>query len=587
MWHLVDRIDVATGAHVRVPQRMSNRIAVLAIHGVSPQRRYGIQDQFADALCSRLNRLAEDWGFTAPPDASGPWQATVCFPPIEPDANVAQIRPTVVRLHKQSEISVDDPVGPIIDVHEAYWSPIDKNQTTAASVATWMARNLFVPANTAARIYAAASKTCFDLGYFAAVIVLILGLTYGIIALGAGAYRHYAYMKTTITQNAASQQTPSEPAQASPVTALKLMVDPASIISSLPVRVIYSVLLSLVAAYIVVQGFVALIGLISQWRIAWSDVTQGMRRLLLSFAALFVGALLLWCAARFHLQDGSPQTVGTTALLLAGCVAALRGIMSIGQNFLVNVFGDVQIYCTHDENSKFFALRELILGATDLALARILRTDDSLGGPFYDRVFVVGHSLGSTIGMDTLLNLHTMVEEGGLPPERWRRIRGFMTLGTALEKTKYFFDAQNPTFSASYEQWRNDFYGHLFTNDFNALRVDNGPSRPTPVGIYWANYWYFTDLIANEINSYRSAVQPGQPLSSFEASPSRQLLSQKELFELGLVCQNARLGSRFVRSNPLHLWVHSDYLDDDDVWRSGLDHLQRDYHGLLEILLTG
>ncbi|MBV8338818.1 MAG: hypothetical protein JO343_02615 [Candidatus Eremiobacteraeota bacterium] len=199
---------------------------------------------------------------------------------------------------------------------------------------------------------------------------------------------------------------------------------------------------------------------------------------------------------------------------------------------------------------------------------------------------VVAHSLGSTISMDALLNLHNLVEEGGLESDQWRRIRAFVSLGTALEKTKFFFDAQNPGLSASYQQWRSDLYGHLFTSDFHALQRDNSAANPLTVGIYWANYWYYTDIVSNAIDSYRSDVQPGHALSALEPSPLQDAFSPAALEKMNVVAQNARLGSRFAVPNPLHIWVHSDYFGDDEFWRSGNDKVGTPYHGLLEILLT-
>ncbi|MGB8519130.1 MAG: hypothetical protein WCD38_03090, partial [Candidatus Tumulicola sp.] len=49
--------------------------------------------------------------------------------------------------------------------------------------------------------------------------------------------------------------------------------------------------------------------------------------------------------------------------------------------------------------------------------------------PLYDRVVVAAHSLGSTIGMDALLSIHELTQEGGVTSEQWNRLRAFVTFG--------------------------------------------------------------------------------------------------------------------------------------------------------------
>jgi hypothetical protein len=78
-------------------------------------------------------------------------------------------------------------------------------------------------------------------------------------------------------------------------------------------------------------------------------------------------------------------------------------------------------------------------------------------------------------------------------------------------------------------------------------------SQPHPrdgdrIPIFWANYWYEHDIVANEIITYRRA----DPES---AGDSR------------IICQNARLADRF----PNHIWVHSDYLVDQNFWNGTCD----------------
>jgi len=560
-------------------RRMSDRTAVLAVHGISPQLRYGFQDAFAAALLKRLNRLKSGtWGFEPPSNSSGPWKTLVQLPSVEQNSPVDDIPPSFVRIHKSPDNHVTPP-EPIIDVYEGYWSPIDKNKTKAFSVVNWMLHNLFVPANTAARVYAGFWKAAFDWCYLIFILLLIPALTYFIVNLGTQAYLHYANIQVS------TQSQPFKD-QMSVLGVLYVVIHPGELIATLPARVAISVALSVAAAFLAVQGLVALVALVRQWSHDWRDPVQGLTRLAWSLGSLVVGILLLLYASNFQLIEGG-STVGPTAWLLGGCVLAFRAILSISQDVLVNYFGDVQIYCSHDENSRFFVLRQSILRTVEATLASILRktTDGKVDGkPFYDRVIVVAHSLGSTIAMDALMNLHNLVKEGGFTQDQWRRIRAFVTLGSALEKTKYFFDAQAKTLSESYEQWRPDAYGPLFADRFAVLAGENSASNPV---CYWSNYWYFADVVANEIKSYTATVAP--------QIHGRRSVKEwiRELFESfnkppgnpKLICQNVRLRSHFIF--PFHVWVHSDYVEDDSFWRSRENTEQHDQreHGLLEILL--
>jgi hypothetical protein len=261
-------------------------------------------------------------------------------------------------------------------------------------------------------------------------------------------------------------------------------------------------------------------------------------------------------------------------------VALLRSAWALLTGFFVNFLGDVQIYCTHDENARFYQMRKQIVNTVESVILQVLRATvgvvetrrvvpaeffvepEASVDPLYDRVYIAGHSLGSTISVDALLNIHDLYREKGLGASAWRRIRALITFGTAVEKTKFFFDVRKPTVSFSPDYWRDDVYGDLFSDDVGVLDRDDNSH-----GIYWANYWYFTDIVANEVDSYR---RPGGPHDApVSGAP---------------VCANARLGSAFA---PWHPWVHSDYLGDDRFWQSGNDKYKRRYVGVREVLQNG
>jgi hypothetical protein len=579
-----------------------------------------------------LDHHPKRWGFTPPTNAFGNWKRTVFPPHVEPHCK-DELRPFAVRLQKKSDDS-DHPREPIIDVYEAYWSPIDKNQTKATSVVNWILHNLFVPANTDARLYASTLKSVYDFGYFMSALILIAVLMYAIIAFGISDYQYYVkviaqtqHLQTVASSGGAldtrsasgTMATPAPQPQPTPRTQFipllrehLVALQPRNIFNTVPTRVVASVAMSIIAAYLLVQGFASLFGLIAPSSNAWGDFWQVIRRLLWSVVPLGLGVIGLIFASQYPLLAGQLQPVGWSVAWLAGAVLAFRLILHIAQNFLVNIFGDVQIYCSHNENSRFFDLRQSILKTVEGALACILRSKD----PSYKRVIVVAHSLGSTIAMDALIRLHNLVREEGLTRDEWRRIRAFVTFGSSLEKTKFFFDAQKTSFSEKYGGWHNKLYGHMFSKDFGLLKQDSRSTNSHGLPIFWCNYWYSSDIVANEIVSYRSQKNPGKQVWCFDGALAndKQSVSQdvsvassstartpneaKGLLQRlrdmrgpskppgdgsRAICENVHLRGRF----PMHVWVHSDYLTDNSFWRSVHDGDKQDYPGVLEILLTG
>ncbi len=213
-----------------------------------------------------------------------------------------------------------------------------------------------------------------------------------------------------------------------------------------------------------------------------------------------------------------------------------------------------RIYTTHDNNSTYFSIRQQIIATVVSALTNVLNTvvDPHAARlePYYDRIHIFGHSLGSTIAMDALIRLRQMLEEGSAADQQWRRIRSFTTFGTALEKTRFFFDVRQPTISAAADQWENDAYGALFTDEVQALQAPDNQA-----GIYWSNLWYFRDIVANAIVSYESDVQAG---------PSAMQFAWRGTVQPRPICKNYQL----PHNRPRLSWVHSDYLSDPLFWQN-------------------
>ena len=78
-----------------------------------------------------------------------------------------------------------------------------------------------------------------------------------------------------------------------------------------------------------------------------------------------------------------------------------------------------------------------------------------------------------------------------------------------------------------------DAYGTIFTCDPKVL------DRPNGQGVFWVNYWYFQDPLCNEIRSYRSYLNPGEPMEASRVihqereAPQSDQVTRQELFVHG------------------------------------------------------
>jgi hypothetical protein len=571
------------------------KTAVIVVHGVCPTPRYQIQDAFATQLTAQLNEAAA--GATL-------WRTSILWPPIStPNAGPGDIHATALRIWQQGD-TPDDPRHDAFDIFEGYWSPIDKNQTTPLSVLRWLAGALFAPLNASTKLYAGPWKTAFDLGFVAAIVIVAAVLLVAAVLFAVAGYNVFAHaavelkcssIANTVQRQACLLQVPS---------IVDMLLHPTTTLPGFAFNALAYLAALFIGAYALTQLGISWYNNFSEWRrhvhsaqavaktagaTAAAPQLYGRQerwRFWFQAALLLIALLGLVYVPLWHSFAPDPNHVlALRTLEMVAFIGLLRGAWSLLDGFFVNFLGDVQIYTTHDENAKFYQLRKEVIAVVEGIILQVLRSQDAPAQtlevpserapravateqPLYDRVFVAGHSLGSTICMDAILNVHELYAENGLAEDDWKRLRGFLTFGSALEKTKFFFDVRQPALSVSPDYWRNDVYGNLFTGDISVLQDDDNSK-----GIFWANYWYFNDIVANEIASYRSTVRAGKKSAALGARTATERV----------VCGNARLASGFLRP-PWHMWIHSDYLGDDGFWRSGTDHDGRAYEGVREIL---
>jgi len=543
-----------------------NKTAIVVIHGIHPTARFEIQDLFGTQLYRRLNETP-----------GGPkWQLNILWPNIaKANADPGDVHATALRVCRETE-DAGDPQTSYFDVFEAYWSPIDKNQTTLAYVLSWLADAIFVPLNASAKLYAGTKKVLFDLGMVAAV--LAISLVFVALAAWAAAWGYSIFADAAMCGLAKLPPNCGKPIP----SLVDLILHPTATLQQFAWPALLYVVILFIGAYALTQLLISTYHNCAEMyrrtrvrRTAPSDElgTRRLWRIWFQLVLALVAVFGLWFWPWYHpfVPDPGHRLLAATLTAVA-MVGFFRAAFGTLNEFFVNTLGDVQIYTTHDENSAFYKFRKEIVELVEGVILQVLRAKagtqvtmpvdplrqrvaaalEAPPPPLYDRVVIAAHSLGSTIGMDALIGIHELCAEGGVLPEQWNRLRAFVSFGSSLEKTKFFFDVKQPTVSASADHWRDDVYGKLFTKDF--AFVDPGPNAgATPM--FWSNYWYATDLVANCIESYT-------------AGGATQ------------ICENVALKSKF---SPWHPWVHSDYLWDENFWRRPADSPT---HGMLDVLLS-
>jgi hypothetical protein len=536
-------------------------VAIVAVHGVIPHPRYEIQDQCAKQLARALNG-DPNW------QALGTWVASVLNPRDSAVRETLTPHPTISRVRLEHK----DPVRttpPYFDVIEAYWSPIDKGKTTFAKLIAWLLRTVIVPMNTTARYMASGKKTAYDIAFITGAILVAIGSLLWAFRAAAKGLDH---LLIRIGNCGADSTCP---------TVWQIFSNPAKLAEVFTLRTLFALAAGAAGAVLVILALKAFASMIGQRNALRKRPAQLADRRKIIAIVLLAGILLLFSCWFFPAGDG--DVLGKDGLWFVFPALLLELGLTIGKSFFVNFFGDVQIYTAHDQNSEFFAMREQMLALVTQTVGRACsgKANDGLG---YDRVYVLAHSLGSTISLDAMMRLSNLARQDPSSSESdasleadLRKLRGFVSFGCPLEKTKYFTDVLDPSPSAARDQWRDDLYGSLFTADAAQLDRDNQTHR----GIFWANYWYFADAIANEIESYRSFVPPGVDIAQGHGIRLAAARAHPEGALGRLVCRNER-GHKGLQLNGI--LPHGDYLEDDWFWKTNATAKPRPHLGVLDIV---
>jgi len=172
-----------------------------------------------------------------------------------------------------------------------------------------------------------------------------------------------------------------------------------------------------------------------------------------------------------------------------GIVWFLLVIVSfVVRRVMVEYVGDLAAYVQPHALDRFQALRDEIKAEVYKSMRAIYRAGNWRGFT-YERIAVVGHSLGSVIAYDTLNQLINEDELAGFGPptslDAVRRTSLFLTFGSPLDKTAFAFGAQRKQSATRYA---------LAATAQPLIRHTN---RPT-----WVNVYSRWDLISGALEFY-------------------------------------------------------------------------------------
>ena len=207
---------------------------------------------------------------------------------------------------------------------------------------------------------------------------------------------------------------------------------------------------------------------------------------LASLLALFYGAVR---TRTFALPATAREMIhGALWILLVIEVLAAR-------YFLIQFVGDVAAYVSPYKDSKFDELRQKIQ-KVGLDVGKVIY---GFGGPLtgvpdYQRVVVVGHSLGSVLAYDTLnalINLDNVSSAAG-KRDVVTRTRALITFGSPLDKTAFIFRMQ----PKNKQDWMRE---HLAAST-QPLILSYGDYRKDT--FRWTNLWSPKDVISGSLEYY-------------------------------------------------------------------------------------
>ncbi|MGB8954405.1 MAG: hypothetical protein WCC10_03470 [Tumebacillaceae bacterium] len=192
----------------------------------------------------------------------------------------------------------------------------------------------------------------------------------------------------------------------------------------------------------------------------------------------------------------------TSLILPAWLDPILRMLLSKPAEGIIDYIGDVAIYTSSDRKSKFYQARQQVLNGAIEKIAALLRQD-------YDRIVVVGHSLGTVIAYDALNAVNLLMNEDPELAAQHDKLFELITLGSPLDKVAFFFREHIPKDSYVKQLILNNVHGFrrrglVVPLEGDAELVSN--VRNFLSHMQWTNYWDAQDPVSGHLDFYDNVV---------------------------------------------------------------------------------
>ena len=178
-------------------------------------------------------------------------------------------------------------------------------------------------------------------------------------------------------------------------------------------------------------------------------------------------------------------------------------------------FGDVVLYTTTDQKSRYYAVRRKIL---DGAVEKVRSLFTQVEPVEYENIIIVGHSLGSVVAYDTINRINHELNVGTMKSEDTNRknvssedfavkLKGLVTFGSPLDKIAFFLRDRAGKHQPIKEQIQDNFHSfrakdwHPKDELYKSMKLENDIKRYLD-DIVWLNFFEPNDPIAGHLDFY-------------------------------------------------------------------------------------
>lgn len=491
--------ETAGTARAASAEAPAEHVAVLVCHGMGQQVRFGTLDDLARAVFATAVRC----------DTTATEEMTVA---LQPDAG---------NFFARAELSLKKPDGTRTGVHfyEAYWAPLTEGRVTLRETLRF-----FVDAGLGGLRFAWRDGV-FNRSMFGgrqefeipARRIWQLGLALWLLLLVSTAFAAVAVLPLIISID-----------KLRAAGAAREIAAVAAVALSIALIILVSFAIAMVIAR--VAGIGADTGrpksaidaqpgmMASKKSQRWGSAVLTVAAAVASLAiTAFVGYVMYgsWLLPAARDPIGKWLRASLAVLILGGEMFVFLRLI---RGFLIEFGGDVAAYVAPFKVSKFEEIRHAIQerGRTVARFIYAVRAPGS-DRPLYDRVMVVGHSLGSVLAYDTLNDAMSRdaSAEGwgaGSPAGQFdvvNRTSLLLTFGSPLDKTAFIFRTQRNALEVSAREKLVSAVQPLIQSYRNRR-------------CRWINVWSRSDWISGPLGYYdRPQPPPGQGICNIENNESR------------------------------------------------------------------